>query len=85
MILVGWMGAGSKGRDASVSVITEGREVRVGMIPVGLMGAGSLGCDASVHAITEVGQIRPAVGTAAFGGMNPRDANNAPYIAHGMW
>ena len=68
MILVGRMGVGSKGRDASVSAITEGPEVQAGMILVGLMGDGSLGCDASVHAITEVGQIRPAVGTAALAG-----------------
>ena len=72
MILVGWMGAGSKGRDASVPAITEGREVRAGMILVGSMGAGSLGCDASVHAITERGQIRPAVGTAALAGRTQR-------------
>ena len=68
MILVGWMGAGSKECDARVPAITEGHEVRAGMILVGSMGAGSLVCDASVHAITEVGQIRPAVGTAALAG-----------------
>ncbi len=68
MILVGWMGAGSKECDARVPAITEGREVRAGMILVGSVGAGSLGCDASVHAITERGQIRPAVGTAALAG-----------------
>ena len=43
MILVGWMGAGSKGRDASVPAITEGREVRAGMILVGSMGTRSKG------------------------------------------
>ena len=49
------------------------------------MGADSMGHDASVHVITDEGQIPSSSRNCCIDGNNPRDANSAPYLAHGMW